>query len=427
MMPAKTLKNGMRVHLIPMLGTSATTVMVLVHTGSRHEQEGIFGGAHFVEHMSFKGTKKYPRTKDISSLLDRYGAQYNAFTGKDITAYYIKIENTKTKLAIDLLHEMLFESLYRTKDIEQERGVILEELKMYEENPMMHVDDLLERALFRGTKLGNDIIGTRASLLGMNRASLLHFHKTHYVPANMAIVVSGALPASTFKDLEKTFGSVSLKNKVEDIEELSLEVYGRSKTPRIERQFKKLEQIQLGIAFPTFGRDHKFVPALAMLSYILGGSMSSRLFLEVREKRGLCYFIRAEADGFKDIGSLTIRAGLDEKRLAEALKVIFGEIQKIKKTGVTAEELAFAKDHVEGAMKLAFEDSYQQAEFIGRQEIALEKVKDMEEKIKELRAVSAKEIQDVAKEILNLERLSLAVVGPYKTDVALRTHLPVIE
>jgi predicted Zn-dependent peptidase len=239
--------------------------------------------------------------------------------------------------------------------------------------------------------------------------------------------VAGAIPETIMKTLEGSFGKVATGKNETKKEELTLETYGTSSEPRIERQYKKLEQIQVGIAYPTFGRDHKDSAALGMLSYILGGSMSSRLFLEVRERHGLCYFVRAEADGFKDIGSFTIRAGLDAARLPEALKVIFAEVEKIKSKGVSAEELAFAKDHIAGATKLAFEDSFAQAEFVGRQEIMLGDVKTIEEKLKKIRAVTKEDVKRVAKLILTPERMSLAVVGPYKTDAALREALPVIK
>lgn len=415
----------MRVHLIPFTGTDAVTVLVLTKVGSRYEDEKVLGGCHFIEHLMFKGTKKHPKTIDISRKLERYGAQFNAYTGKDLTGYYVKIDGTKTKIAIDLLYDILFHSKYDPKEMKRERRVIIEEIKMYEENPIMHLEDLLEEAMFDGNPLGRNIAGTAETVLSMKRSDLIKFRDEFYSSSEMVIAVAGNLPKDTMKMLENSFGHV--KKGVEPRSFMPFGELPERKTPRIVRQNKQLEQIQIGIGFPTPGRQSEDTVAIRILAYILGGAMSSRLLIEVREKRGLCYDIRASADAYEDVGTFVIRAGLDAKRLTEAMDTIFKELNKIKKHGVTPQELREAKDHFEGAMKLVLENSSSKAEFYGRQELYYKSVDDLEEKIVKFRKVRAADIKRVANEILNNRKLSIAAIGPYKTDAALLKHFSTLK
>lgn len=425
MIKPRKLKNGIRVHLVPYTGTDAATVLVLTKVGSRYENDKVLGGSHFVEHLMFKGTTKRPKTIDISKTLDRYGAEYNAYTGKDLTGYYVKIESNQVPIAVDLLHDMLFHSKYDAKEMTREKKVITEEIKMYEENPIMHLEDLLEYAMFDGNPLGKNIAGTAESVKNMKRADVIAYRDAYYVPSQMVIVVAGKVPKNIIALLEKSFGTVKKGSEPDSF--MPFGDMPERKTPRIERQFKPLEQIQLALGFPTPGRGDAQGPAIKLLSYILGGSMSSRLFIEIRERRGLCYTVRASADAYEDVGIFQIRAGLDAKRLEEATKAIFKEIEKIKKNGVTSEELEYAKDHFEGSIKLALEDSSNRAEFFGRQEIFMGEVETIEERTKKFSSVSLADIKLAANEILNMKKLSVAAIGPYKTDATLLKHLPKVK
>ena len=174
------LKNGMRVHLVPFEGTEAVTVLVLTNVGSRYEDDAVWGGSHFIEHLMFKGTERRPNTIDISRTLDRYGAEFNAYTGKDLTGYYVKIAADKAPVAVDLLHDMLFNSLYDPTEMDRERGVIIEEIKMYEDNPMMYIEEVFENILFNGTNLGRSIAGPRVNIQTISRNALYNYHKKHY-------------------------------------------------------------------------------------------------------------------------------------------------------------------------------------------------------------------------------------------------------
>lgn len=421
---AQKLKNGMRYHLVPFSGTEAVTVLVLVKVGSRNEPDEVWGGSHYIEHLMFKGTERRPNTIDISKTLDRYGANYNAYTGKDLTGYYVKIDGDKAEVAIDLLNDMMFHSLYDEKEMTREKGVIIEEIKMYEENPIMHIEDLLEQAMFKGSKLGKEIAGTAKSMTDMKREDVIAYRDAHYKPSEVVVVLAGKVPENAEELLESTFGTVEEGEKPKAIEE-----FGETEekdSPRVKLQFKELEQIQLALGFPTVGKSHDDIPAIKLLGKILGGNMSSRLFIEVRERRGLCYTVRAHAEAYEDVGMFVVRAGLDAKRLDEAVKTIYDELEKIKEGGVTADELEAAKDNIEGSLKLALENSSSRAEFYARQELFFGEVKTPEEKMAEIMKVTKEDVQRVAKEILNMKKISIAAIGPYKDDEALLAHIPVL-
>ncbi len=422
MLKGKTLKNGTRVHLVPTEGTEATTLLVLFKVGSRNESLPVWGGSHFVEHLMFKGTKKRGTTLDISRELDRYGAEYNAYTGKDLTGYWVKIESGKIGVAVDLLHDMLFHSKFDATEMTREKKVIIEEIKMYEENPIMHIEDLLEEAMFDGHVLGRNIAGTAKSMIAMKRNDVVTYHKNYYVPENMVVVMAGSVPKNALAMIQKTFGGVSSK-KMKRLDEPFAGVLA-AKSIRARIQTKPVEQIQLALGFPTGGRAHKDMDALKLLASILGGTMSSRLFVEVREKRGLCYTVRAGLDAYDDVGVFQIRAGLDAKRLKEAMKVIIDEVKKVVKDGVSAKELQMAKDNVRGGMLLQLEDSSASAEFVARQELFLREVLTPEERMKRFDAVTREDVLRAAREVLDFRLMSAAGIGPYKTTTEFLKHFP---
>ena len=414
MLKPHVLKNGTRVHLVPFNGTEAVTLLVLFKVGSRNEQLKVWGGSHFVEHLMFKGTKRRPKTIDISKELDRYGAEYNAYTGKDMTGYYVKIESGHIDVAVDLLHDMLFHSTFNAVEMKREKGVIIEEIKMYEENPIMHIEDLLEEAMFEGHVLGRNIAGTAKSMIDMQRSDVINYHRNYYSPENMVVVMAGKVPSNALDKIRATFGKV-VGRTVKRVDE-AFSQGEPIKMMRARIQTKSLEQIQLALGFPTPGRAHKDMEALKLLGTILGGTMSSRLFVEVREKRGLCYTVRATVDSYDDVGMFTIRAGLDAKRLHEAMKVIMAEVKKIAKLGVTAKELAMAKDNLRGGILLQLEDSSNRAEFVGRQELFMHEVATPEERMKRFDAVTRGDIARVAKTVLDPKLMSAAGIGPFKNE-----------
>lgn len=416
-----TLKNGATVVLAPFSSTDAAAILVAFQVGSRNEHAAVWGGSHFVEHLMFKGTERRPRTIDISKELDRYGAQYNAYTGKDLTGYWVKIAGEQLPVAVDLLNDMIFHSTFNAEEMEREKSVIVEEIKMYEENPIMHLEDLLEEAMFDGHVLGKNIAGTAESVKGMKRDDVIAYHAAHYRPENMVIVASGKLPENMIELLETTFGTVAPSGAARSSFDV---IADQSSAGRIRYQYKDLEQIQLSIGFPTVGRGHVDEAPLKLLSAILGGTMSSRLFVEVREKRGLCYTVRTSVDGYQDVGMFTVRAGLDATRLAEAMQVITDELRKAATDGVTEEELSMVKDNIRGGLSLSLEDSADRAEFYGRQALFLDTVQEPLERLKKFDAVTLDDIARVAKDYLRFDRMSLAAIGPFASEDELRVLLP---
>ncbi len=415
------LKNGTRVILAPFSGTEAAAILVLFKVGSRNEDDTVWGGSHFIEHLMFKGTEKRPQTVDISRELDRYGAQYNAYTGKDLTGYWVKIAADKLPVAIDLLHDMLFNSKFDAEEMEREKKVIIEEIKMYEENPIMHIEDLLEEAMFDGHVLGKNIAGTAQSMLAMKRDDVLKYRDAFYCAENMIIVAAGNLPSTISDQLEATFGTVPPTSQEIPAD---VRIGNEAQVGRIRRQQKDVEQIQLALGFPTVGRGHDDEPALKLLASILGGTMSSRLFVEVRERRGLCYSVRAGTDAYQDVGMFTVRAGLDATRLAEAMQVITDEIRKAVEHGVTADELSMAKDNIRGGLSLTLEDSSDRAEFYARQLLFLGAVENPDERLRKFDEVTQQDVLRVAQTYLRFDQMSLAAIGPFASDEELKKLIP---
>lgn len=410
------LKNGARVHMVPFSGTDAATILVLFKVGSRYEYSEINGASHFIEHLMFKGTKRRPNTVDISRTLDAFGAEFNAFTGKDYTGYYVKIDAKHLPVAVDLLHDMLFHSLYEKKEMDRERTVIIEEINMYHDNPIMRVDELLEQTMFKGNSLGWDIAGTPELMRTMSRDAIIAYRDSHYIPSRMVIGLAGKVGKDTVKLLEKTFGSVAALPKDPD-GFTKLAARPNEKDPRFNVEFKETEQIQLALGFPSYGVADSRNPAVGLLSVILGGTMSSRLFISVRERKGLAYSVRASNGTYEDTGTFVIQAGLDKTRVKEAVSTILSEVKKIRSSGITAKELRAAKDNVRGRMLLRLEDSSDRADWYARQELFLGKVKSPEERMKLVERVTAAEVRKAAKDILEMKRLSVAAIGPYR-DVA---------
>jgi len=406
------LSNGMRVHLMPYSGTQAATVLVLVKVGSRFEYPEINGASHYIEHLMFKGTKRRPTTLDISRGLDAVGAEYNAFTGKDYTGYYITIEAGKLPLAVDMIHDMMFHSKYDTEEMDRERGVIIEEINMYHDNPIMHVEEMLEQIMFKGSTLGWDIAGSAKTMRSMTRDQVIAFRDEHYAPEKIVIAIAGKVDKATLALVKKTFGTVKARKEAS--------TYERFVAPKPSAdipclvQNKKVDQLQVALGFPSFGAGDKRNAAVSLMATILGGTMSSRLFISVRERKGLCYFVRAENSTYDDVGTFVIRSGLDKARLAEATKTILAEVEKIKKTGVTPRELKEAKDHFRGRILLKLEDSSSRADWYARQELILGKALTPEERMKEIDAVKTSDVKKAAQEILDMAKMSVAAIGPFK-------------
>ncbi|MEK7640085.1 MAG: pitrilysin family protein [Patescibacteria group bacterium] len=402
------LKNSARVIIAPRKDTQAVTVMVFVKVGSRYEGVPLNGASHFLEHLMFKGTKRRPDTQTISRELDSIGAEFNAFTSKDHTAYYIKASKQHLDLALDMLSDMLINSKFDAKELDRERGVIIEEINMYEDNPMALVEDVFEKQLYGSTPLGRNIAGTKQGIVSMNRKAMLQYKDSYYVGSNTTIIVSGSVP----KNVRRLITSYFQKYPSKRVGKRFVPQTGFAKPGVVLRQ-KATEQVHLTIGMPTFGYLDKRNDALALLSIILGGTMSSRLFIEIRERRGLCYYIRASVNPYEQVGHLAIQAGIDKNRVDQAIPAITSELAKLVRNGITAEELHRAKEYIKGKFILSLEDSENVAGWLGKQALFQRKVKTDRERIADFEKVTRRAIENVARQVLRPRAYRLAIVGPY--------------
>ena len=406
-----TLKNGTRVLLVPSHDTQAVTVMAIYEVGSRYETLKLNGASHYVEHMMFKGTKRRPTTGDISRDLDGVGADYNAFTGKDYTGYYIRLGAEHTELAVDMLHDMLYHSSYKTEECARERGVILEEINMYEDNPIMHADEYLEALMFEGSPLGRMIAGTHETMNGISREMLVEYRDEHYVPSKTVVVVSGKIGSDVVSLLEKTFGAVPEAKKEP---RAFLKTKAKTGKPRLAIKYKDTEQVLFTVGFPGLPYGHKKLAALSVLATVLGGGMSSRLFMEVRERRGLAYSVSADVGLYQDCGTFAVFAGLTKAKITEGISTIMKELSKAAKSGVTAEELSRAKEYIKGKTVLRLESSTALGDFYAKQELLTRKIETPDEKIAKIMAVTREDVLAAAGEAFQTSKLSATIIGPYK-------------
>ena len=416
----KKLNNGLTVIEAPISGTRAITFLCLVPVGSRYEHKKISGASHFVEHLMFKGTLKRPNALDISRELDAVGAQFNAFTDKDRTGYWVKIEADKQELALDVLSDMLFNSQFKSDDVKREKGVIIEEIRMYEDNPRAAVELMFDRVMYGGHQLGWDIAGSVKGIRAMSRDDLYNYYKAVYVPGNMVLVAAGNVNAKTNKLIKNYFGAeLKRMRKIAKDDYIKFDPK-KFKTKKVEAQKRKMDQAQIIIGYPGLRQTDPRRYELAVMLNILGGGMSSRLFTEVREKRGLAYSVRADAAAYRDTGAVCVLAGLDPKRLSEAVAVINAECERMVKESVTQKELEDAKNNLAGHMALAMEDSSAEANWFAGKFWFDDKIVDWNEEIKKIRQVTANDVKKIAAEIFKSAERRAAVISSLSKNAAIK-------
>lgn len=405
-----TLRNGLRVVLAPIEGTETATVVVMTGTGSRYENEHENGLAHFLEHMFFKGTKKRKGAREISEELDAIGSHYNAFTSKERTAYYAKVSTRYIDTALDVISDIFLHSTLPSKEITKERGAIIQEIDMYEDMPMRTIDNVFDALIFGSEHpLGRTILGPKENIRSFTRKDFDTYLKRNYTPANTVVCIAGSFSESrVLTKIKKEFGH--LKNGKAP---MHLPFAYEQHEPRVAIKEKKTDQTQLMLGVPAYPYLHKDEYALAVLATILGGGMSSRLFLEVREKRGLAYSVHAWAEKYPDVGYFAVQAGVEHGKLEKTVETILAEFRKIKRTKVSSAELKKAKSYMKGTMTLALETSDAVAENAATSLINLGKVRTLEEVIKGIDKVSADDVQRVAQDLFRTNSLNLAIIGPH--------------
>lgn len=406
------LKNGLRLITIPMADNPSVTVLVMVEAGSKYESKETNGISHFLEHMVFKGTPKRPKAIDITRELDGLGAHYNAFTGQEYTGYYAKADARHLDTVVDVISDMYLNPVFDKDEMEKEKGVIVEEIRMYKDLPQHQVHEVMTDLIYGDQPAGWTIAGSEERVRSFTRDMLVQYRTEHYVPSATTIIVSGSFDEKAIQGkVEKAFESIAAGPK-----KGKLKVTESQDKPAIAAEFKETDQTHLVLAVRTFDVNDERTPTMQALSTILGGGMSSRLFSKLRDALGICYYVRTSHDVSTDHGNLNISAGVDNSRVEEAVKEILAECARLKAELVGDAELKKAKDYISGTTMLELETSEARAEFAGYQEVMKGKVEQPEDLIKKIEKVTAADVQKLAKEIFVDQSLNLALVGRAKKE-----------
>ncbi len=408
-----TLKNGLKVLLADTKSFPTLTTILLVGAGSRYEDKVNNGIAHFFEHMAFKGSTKYPNSFVIASTIEGLGGSFNAFTSKDHTGYWIKATNGHFPTVIDVIADMVLNPLLVNEEIEREKGVIVEEINMYEDNPARKVGDIFENLLYQGNPLGYDIGGSRETVTKFTRKMFTDYIKDLYHPKNATLVVAGGFD-------EKTDYKKIIESKFEDWKPGKkpdyIPVKEDQKKPGILIRYKKTEQTHFVLGFRAYSAKDPTRYAASLLAAVLGGGMSSRLFIEVRERRGLCYYISSGRELYDDVGNFVTHAGVTNSldKTKEAIRVTLQEHRKVASGDITEEELIKAKELSKGRLLLSLEDSQNVASFYGTRLLLEGDTIQPEDLVKKIESTTREELIEVAKDIFKPEQVNLALIGPVK-------------
>lgn len=410
------LPNQLPVLFIPTKGTSVTSI-VLVKVGSRYESARESGLAHFLEHMHFKGTKKRSTFLELNKDLDALGAEYNAFTDKEVTGYWIKSQTKTFEAASELLSDIVFHSTFPEYELTREKTVIIEELKMYEDNPLLKIGDLLAEATFGNVPLGWNIGGTIKTVSKLTHSDLVHFHRAHYTPSQMLVVVAGNVSFPRVRQAAQKYFAHPLGAKKK--RRHSFAPFNKFRHDFLLKRFES-GQVNLAFSLPAFKHKDPRIVTLKMLSVIVGEGMSSRLFTEIREKRGLCYSISSSADSLHDTGTFSVSAGLDHGRFEEAFQTIWEVLEDVRKKGVSQEELDRAKTNIRGKFLISLENSDSVARYWGSNVLFREKFESPAVLLRRMRKVTLREVNELARVVFNRKAMSLAVIGEFKDEEEIR-------
>jgi predicted Zn-dependent peptidase len=406
MFETRTLENGTRFLLANQPDAQSAAALIMFAAGSRYEKPNEAGIAHFAEHLFFKGTERRPTARDISFEVDSMGADFNAFTGKEYTGYYIKCTRDQAAQAFDVLADMLFHSRLDPEEIEREKGVIIEEMNMYRDTPAQYLPDVYDELCFGDTPLGRPIIGNKETIRAATRETFTGYLNRFYAPERTFVGLGGGLEGSAIAAAEKLFGSRPV------VDTPDYEPFTPAPRERVRLHRKDSDQFHLRIGGDGLPIGHPDRYVVQLLTTVLGGGMSSRLFLEVRERRGLAYYVYAQHGQYLDTGSLYTQAGVDLERADEAVRTILAELRKMRDEPVPPDELAKAHSYVRGKLVLGLEDPRSVVSF-GLRGLVLEgQARELAEVLEGYAAVTAEDIQRVAADLLRPEALRLAAIGP---------------
>jgi predicted Zn-dependent peptidase len=417
----KVLPNGLTIIEVPSSDAESVVVDFFVKTGSRSETAKENGISHFLEHFLFKGSKKFPSAMAISEVVDAIGGEMNANTGKEHTQFYIKSASKHLPLIFEVLTDMLQNPLLDKAEMEREKGVIVEEINMYKDMPMAEIDNVLERTMWPNDALGRDIAGTKETVTSFTTEMFADYIGRHYQTSNMILGISGKYNAVELNRLIEKYWKGYPKKRF----------YGWDKArdkqikSRIKIDYKDTQQAHLALGFKGFAYGDKRNAAVSVLASVLGGGMSSRLFTEVREKRGLGYYVRSSPGSYQDTGMFTVSAGVQVDKIQEALKVIIQELSKVKSFQVENKEILKAKEYIKGKSILALEDNQVRLDWFLERAAFLKKIEAPEEIFKKIDAVTPAEIQKAARDLFQNKKMTLAVIGPYKSAAQFKKILTI--
>jgi predicted Zn-dependent peptidase len=407
-----TLSNGLRVLTAPLDHAQSVACYVMLAAGSRYEDASNRGIAHFAEHMFFKGTEKRPTARDLSMEVDKIGGEFNAFTSKEYTGYYIRCAGEQRDTALDVLVDMLRNSKFDAEELEREKGVILEEMNMYYDTPRDYVGSVYEELVFGSNPLGWETLGTRETIKAATRDTFLDYLGRWYKPPRMVVGVAGAVGDGLLERLEGLLGDLGGQSEGGPA---PVEVE-RSSEPRLRIHRKDSDQANICLGVPSYPLEHPDRYALQLLGTVLGTGMSSRLFLEVRERRGLAYYVYALNSSYTDTGTLVSQAGVDLNRADEAVGVIAKEFRRLAAETVPAEELEKARALAKGRFVLQTESPNGLMLFGLRREVLEGPAAEPDELLAGLDAVTAEDVQRVARDLLDGQGIRLAVIGPFDDE-----------
>ncbi len=412
------LPSGLRVITVPMADNPSVTVLIMVEAGSKYETKQENGLSHFLEHMVFKGTTRRPKASDISRELDSIGAHYNAFTSQEYTGYYAKADARHFDTVLDVVSDMYLDPLFDENEIRKEKGVIIEEIRMYKDLPQHRVHNLISEVLHGDQPAGWTVSGSEDNVRSFTKGMLADYRARQYVNDATTVIVSGSFDEKeSLAAIEKAFSGIS-----KDVKRDKKPVIEAQKGIQIKTEFKETDQTHMVIAVRTFPVKDQRTPALQILATILSGGMSSRLFAKMRDELGICYYINASPNPNTDHGDLSVSAGLDNSRVEEGIKGILGELRRLKDEPVPEAELKKAKDYMAGTTLLELETSDARAEFSGLQQALKGKVEPPEEIIAKVQKVTAEDIQKLARQIFVNDRLNMALVGRFKDNGAFKPY-----
>lgn len=407
-----TLPNGLKVILTPIEGTKSVTVLCVVGAGSRYETKEINGISHYLEHMFFKGAKHYKNAAEVSTAIDSVGGDFNAFTAKEYAGYYVKLAAHQKEIAFDVIGDMMTGATFLPEEIEKERNVIMEEYNMYQDTPMYQVGWDFERLLFGDQPMGWDQIGTKETIKSFQREQFVEYKNSLYTPDNTVISIAGQFDEAEVMDLVAKYFPMQESKRAIDFKPY-VEMPSDKK---IILQHKQTEQGHIIIGFPGLPARHEDEYTEKLLSVILGGNMSSRMFMNVREQKSLCYYIRTSTDDYSDVGAITTSAGVDLTRVDLAIEAIMHEYKRISEEDVSEAELNKGKEFMKGKIILRLEDSEEYAHMMGKQALLYPDVRTMDEILKKIDAVSIADIKRIAQNLFAEDKVKMALIGPFDDE-----------